>query len=322
MPRDVKGYVDPLLSGFAVDYASIFARGLVGPMLAPAIPISKPDAQYAYFGKDVYAQLPNTELAANGGRPNRVGGKGEKKPVNAIDHGLDTMIDLRDAGFEDAPFAPSERRAVRSLVSKLSLAHDRRVRDKLLAESGRSESLQGNGTEEVNRWSGRGGDPVKKVESRKSKLIVEPNLMVIGRDVWQALRRNPKIIARVGELQAAKVVTLETLSVLFDIEKVVVARGQIGGKRESKGGDSDLTGIWDGLCIMAYVEENLTEESLTAAATFFVRYPEAGGEMWLVRTYDDESSGMRGSRIIFSGNSSDEKIVCPEAFWGIKGIVA
>jgi len=241
MPRDVKGYVDPLLSGFAVDYASVFAKDLVGSLLAPAIPIMKPDAQYAYFGADNYAQLPDTELASNGGKPNRVGGRGEKKPVNAVDHGLDAVIDLRDAGFEDAPFAPSERRAVRNLVAKLSLAHDRRVRDKLLAESGRSESLTGNGIEEVNKWSGRGGDPVKKVESRKSDMLADPNLIVIGRDVWQTLKRNPKIISRVGEVQSAKVVTLKTLAALFDVEKVVVAQGQIGGKRESKGGSTSLS---------------------------------------------------------------------------------
>jgi len=72
---------------------------------------------------------------------------------------------------------------------------------------------------------------------------------------------------------------------------------------------------------MAYMEENLTDESLTVAATFFVRYPEAGNEMWLVRTYDDESSGMRGSRIVFAGNSSDEKVVYPKAFWAIKSVV-
>jgi len=321
MARDVKGYVDPLLSGFAVDYASIFAKDLVGPLLAPAIPITKPDAQYAYFGANVYAQLPNTELARNGGKPNRVGGRGEKLPVNAIDHGLDMAIDKRDAEFEDAPFAPSERRAVRSLVSRLSLAHDRRVRDKLLAETGRSESLQGNGTEEINKWSGRGGDPVKKVENRKGEMIVDPNLMVMGRNVWQALRRNPKIIARVGEVQTTKVVTLATLCALFDIGRVVVARGQIGGKKENKSGDAGLSYIWDDLCVMAYVADDISDESLTVAATFYVRYPEAGDEMWLVRTYDDESSGMRGSRIIFAGNTSEEKIVCPKAFWAIKSVV-
>jgi len=321
MPRDVKGYVDPLLSGFAVDYASVFARDLVGSLLAPAIPITKPDSQYAYFGADIYAQLPDTELARNGGKPNRVGGRGEKKPVNAIDHGLDAALDLRDAELEDAPFAPSERRAVRSLVSKLSLAHDRRVKDKLLAEAGRSESLAGNGTGAANQWSGQGGDPVAKVESRKADMIVDPNIMVIGRDVWQALKKNPKIISRVGEVQTTKVVTLETLAALFDIDKVVVARGQVGGKRQNKSSSATLSGIWDGLCVIAYVDENLSDESLTAAATFYVRYPEAGNEMWFVRTYDDESSGMRGSRIVFAGNSSDEKVVCPKAFWAIKSVV-
>ncbi len=321
MPKKEKGYVDPLLSGFAVDYASVFSRGLVGVVLAPPIPIAKPDAKYAYFGKDMYAHLPDTELAHNGGKPNRIGGRGIQKPVNAIDHGLDEAIDKRDAGFEDVPFAPSERRAVRHLVSQLSLAHDKRVRDKFLAEPGRNEALSGDGTGADNKWSGKGGDPVKKVEARKGEMIVDPNVMVIGRNVWQALKTNPQIVGRVGEVQNTKVVTLDTLSALFDVEKVVVARGQIGDKKQNKSGTANLSYIWDDLCIMAYVDKNLSEESLTAAATFYVTYPEAGGEMWLVRTYDDDASGMRGSRVVFAGNTSDEKIVCPGAFWAIKDVV-
>jgi len=283
MPKKENGYVDPLLSGFAADYASVFSQGLVGSILAPPIEVDKPDAQYAYFGKDVYADLPNTELAHNGGKPDRVGGRGVKKPVNAIDHGLDSAIDVRDASFEDVPFAPAERRAVRGLVSRLALAHDRRVKDIFTNETGRNESLSGSGTGVDNQWSGSGGDPIKKVEGRKSNMDIDPNVMVIGRNVWQALKSNPKIISRLGDVQTTKVVTIETLSALFDIERVVVARGQIGKKRQNKSASS-LGYIWDDLCVMAYVEKELSDESLTAAATFYVRYPEAGGEMWLVRS--------------------------------------
>lgn len=321
MPKERTGYVDPLLSGFAVDYAARFSRGLVGSMLAPMVPIAKPDAQYAYFGADQYADLPATELAQNGGRPERVGGKGIKKPVNAVDHGLDTAVDKRDAGFEDKPFAPAKRRAVRNLVSRLMLAHDRRVRDKFSSEANRNERLAGDGTAAANKWSGQGGDPIAKVEARKSNMVVDPNLMVLGRNVWQALKKNPQIIARLGEVQNAKVVTNATLSALFDIERVVVAQGQVGASRQNKGGKAALHYIWDNLAVMAYVDPALSDESLTAAATFYVEYPEAGGEMWLVRSYDDEGAGMKGAQIVFAGNTSDEKIVCPDAFWVFKGVV-
>jgi hypothetical protein len=70
MPREY-GYVSPLLSNLAADYARKAREGLIAPILFPRIPVGKPSGKYAVFDKESAYKVPDVTMAGGSGAGRR-----------------------------------------------------------------------------------------------------------------------------------------------------------------------------------------------------------------------------------------------------------
>lgn len=294
-------YVSPLLTNVAVDYAANAAQRTVAEKILPTVLVEKPDSEYIEFSKNNLVVPENVRLADNGGIPKSVDFNQNRKPINCEDVGLRLNIDLAKMGEQNDPMRYRQRR-LESLVNRLTL---RRELDTLafLRSLPKKTELAGDGTGAENRWSGAGGDPIELMDSIREAMLAEPNTMVLGRNVYYALRKNPVVLDRLKQNYStgsgAVRVTTDWLASLFEIPSVTIATPWTVGSREELGkADPDIQRIWDNVVWVGYVEPNPTPESLTFGAHFGVRWPEADELGWLVSHYEDKAVGVRGGEVL------------------------
>lgn len=103
-------------------------------------------------------------------------------------------------------------------------------------------------TNQVLQWSDVLSDPIGDV-SKKSTLThrrtaLRPNMMVIGREVWDSLKVHPDILDRVkyssGNSNPA-LVTREAVAAIFELEKILVMDGIQVTSAENKDFETSMT---------------------------------------------------------------------------------
>ncbi|MEM9423160.1 MAG: hypothetical protein AAF975_00050 [Spirochaetota bacterium] len=327
MPRsnDQKGYVDPVLSHLALDYAATALKGLAGSKIFPTVPVPKKDARYAVFSKNNAVLEGSTRLSDNGDVPRRVSMEQGYAFVNADDYGLMQTVDEADAQMMEGAFSNAKQRAVRNLTRKLILDEEVRARELLKTlPSGHKANLSGDGTGKNNQWSGSGGDPVAKITEIAKGMYVQPNVLVLGRDVMFALRENAALKDAVKNVVTSGnplLIDESLLSHVFRIPNVHVAQPFHFG-HEKKTGAGAPSYIWDGLVFLGYVAESPGADDLTFGARFAVDYPQAGANGWMVSRWFDHAPGVRGAETIKVSGSFEYKIMSPDCGHLLTGVVA
>ena len=82
---------------------------------------------------------------------------------------------------------------------------------------------------EVKQWSDyAASDPIDDIEDAKAGILsttgMEPNTLVLGYDVFRALKNHPDIVDRI-KYTSAQTVTADMLAAMFDIPRVIVSKG-------------------------------------------------------------------------------------------------
>ncbi|MDR0487044.1 MAG: hypothetical protein LBG91_02230 [Treponema sp.] len=313
------GYVDPLLSNLAVDYSQKVREGLVGPIVFPRVPVPKPSGKYAEFDKEAAFKVPDTTMAGERSQANEFHASAKKHSYATTPYGLKAFIDNADLEFMDGPFKVWEKRKAELLVSKLELAQEKRIADKILNLSGRSTSLAGTGSGKGKKWSNNGGDPFYDIKDAIEKLFFRPNVMLFNEAIFDVLEYHPILIAKLGNAGLLKKVDEATLAKLFRIDRVIIAKGRADfGKRNSEGG-VEPKDIWGDAVILAHTSDQWDQPC--AGKTFSLQYKEADSEGYVVRTWDEEDGGMLGGEYVQAAHETDEVVVCKDLVYTIKEVL-
>jgi hypothetical protein len=313
------GYINPLLSNLAVDYSQKVREGLVGPLVFPRIPVPKPSGKYAIFDKETALKVPDTTMAGERSQANEFHASAKKESYATTPHGLKSFIDKADLEFMDGPFKVWEKRKAELLVSKLELAQEKRIADKILNLTGRSTTLAGSGNGKGKKWSDKGGDPFEEIKDAIKKLFFSPNIMIFNEAIFDVLEYHPILISKLGEANMIKKVDETTLAKLFRIERVIIAKGRADfGKRNAEG-TVDPKNIWGDSVILAHVDNGWDQPC--AGKTLCLSYAEADSEGYVVRTWDEEDGGMLGGEYVQVAHETDELVVCKELIYTIKDVL-
>jgi len=138
-------------------------------------------------------------------------------------------------------------------------------------------------TNQVLQWNDANSDPILNVSTGKSAILqrtgFEPNVLVLGFEVYEQLRNHPDIIERVkyvqniGANQAVKV-NNQALADLFDVERVLVSKAILNTAQE---GQTDVQSFIAGKrALLAYAAPEAALEMPSAGYTFsWQRYIES-----------------------------------------------
>jgi hypothetical protein len=82
---------------------------------------------------------------------------------------------------------------------------------------------------EVKQWSDyAASDPIDDIEDAKAGILsttgMEPNTLVLGYDVFRALKNHPDIVDRI-KYTSAQTITADMLAAMFDIPRVIISKG-------------------------------------------------------------------------------------------------
>ena len=84
-------------------------------------------------------------------------------------------------------------------------------------------------------WSASGGTPIKDIQTQQdavySKTGRKPNVLVLGRDVYTALRDSEDVLDRV-KFSERGIVTTDLLASLFDVDEVMIASSIVNSANE------------------------------------------------------------------------------------------
>jgi hypothetical protein len=317
------GYVSPLLSNLAADYSKRVREGLIASLLFPRITVGKPSGKYATYSAENAYKVPDVTMAGERSRANEFATSGKMVNYATSRYGLKSFIDSADLEFMDGPFKLWERRKTETLVSKLELAQEKRLADTVLNLSGRTTTLSGTGVGKTNKWGDAtdkvGGDPHGAIKDAIANLFYRPNLMILSESVYDALEYHPRLLDKLGEANLIKKVDEANLAKLFRINRVIIAKGRADFGKRNAGGTLTLSGIWGNSVILAYTSDVWDEPC--AGKTVSVKYTEADGQGYIVRTWDEEDGGLLGGEYVQVGHDVAELVVAEDLIYSLKDAV-
>lgn len=302
----------PLLSGFAQDYASQ-VTGLIARKLFPVLPVDKQDAKYPLYGKE-NLYVPNDDLNSNNGTPREATRHSELVDIHCVPHGLLETVDRQQNSEREEPMRVKEMQVVQGVVNKLLINEEVRVKS-IVENSANGTALSGDGTASTNKWSGAGGDPFAVKKTALENLWFEPNTLVLGYNVYTALKNNPKILAKLSSA-ATQVVTKDLLKEIFEVENILIGTARSAGDKPQKGSPS-ISSVWAGLCAFAYVTEDF--EMPTAGRIFVEKQTDVDTEGFWVGSWFDPKPGVKGKDNYKVSLISIEKLIASDCLYTIKG---
>ncbi len=316
MPLHSDVHVDRPLSNFAVEYSN---KKFIGSLVAPFIPVNNKSDDYVIYNKADRFSLP-------------LDIRGPKAPANQVDWGTSTgsygCIDraLRDfladsiVANSDAGINPQQRTT--QLVTDLILMNfEKRVVDLVTTYGnyGGSYKTTLSGTTQFSDYVG--SDPIGVIDTAKEACFVEPNTIIMSKEVYNKLKRHPQLLDHVkgGSTSADPAMAgIDVMKEIFEVDNVLI--GEAKYNSAIKGQTATYASLWGKHVIVAYIDPVVSLNSVTAWATF--RWTQMTTDLpYKVRRYRDEELGGGGEWIEVE-MSVIEKAICTDLAYMIKDAVA
>lgn len=262
MPDVANVHKDQVLTNISIMYRN---ADYVGTQLMPIVPVKKrSDIYYVYDSKADRFRIPQT-LRAPKTDSRTVDWKVTDDSYKCDEHALNSLIDDIERDNADKPLN-LEVDTVEFLTDIVTLGLEMRIKDMLEAKLA-ANSL-GSKTWDVYKDANK-SDPIGDIETGKdaihSVIFKEPNVLLLGKAVFDKLKHHPDILDRIKYVQKG-VVTAELMASVFEIEKVIVGKAGYNAAKEGKA--ESLSYLWGKNAILAYVEPRPGIKKFSLGYTF------------------------------------------------------
>jgi len=258
MPELENVHTDAILTNISIMYRN---AAYVGTQLLPVVPVKKrSDIYYIYDSKADRFRIPKT-LRAPKTESKTVDWKVTEDTYSCDEHALNDLIDDIERDNADKPLN-LEVDTVEFLTDIIQLSQEMRI--KTAVEAGLSAN-----TVDV-LWSTPGtSNPIADIETGKAAvhavIFKDPNVLLLGRAVYDALKHHPDILDRIKYVQKG-VVTPELMAAVFEVDKVIV--GNAGYNTAKEGKAASYSYLWGKNAILAYVEPRPGIKKFSLGYTF------------------------------------------------------
>ena len=305
MPTVKDIHQDAVLTNISLQYQN---PGFVADLVMPRMPVKKESDLYYIYGKERFS-VPNTRRA-----PKSPYGKVDWTPSSDTyqckEEGLEESIDDRERKNADKPLN-LEIDTTELLTDLIALKRETRVATLLTTVANFTNDTTLSGTDQ---WSDKSGsDPVDDVKTAilaiNASIGLDPNTMVIPREVYEELKQHPAILERIKYSQKG-IITADLLAAVFEIPRILIAGSLYNTAMQ--GQTASLSRVWGKHVFIGYVETNPGLKKITTGITF-------QAQARMTERYREEkikSDTFRVSEIV------DEKLVAELAGYVIRDAVA
>ena len=273
MPRPNRGdvHVHGLLGNFAVKFI-LGAHMFIAADVFPIVPVDKQSDNYVVYDKGDFLRDESEERAP---ATESAGGNYEIDTTpyylcRTISFHKDVDDDSRDNA--DKPIDP-DKDAMQFAMQKNLIRRERQFLANYFKPGVWSTNYTGvtgePGANEIKKWSASGSKPVKNVDTWMNDVETQtgmrPNRLVLAPDVMTALKDNEDIKSRIQYTQKG-IITTDILAELFEVEKVLVARGTYNAA--AKGATTAMSRMVSGQVLLAYAADRPSKENPSAGYVF------------------------------------------------------
>ena len=254
-------------------YLSEVARGygnnsFIAENLFPIIDSEKEKIDIFQFNKEAF-QLYDTERAIRA-NSNVISPKGfSKHTATLTEHDLAYPIDYREE--DEAEKVKLQLHATNVVTEGLKLKLEKQCAD--LAQDPKNYATENKiALSGTSQFTSEASDPIKVVNAGKDavcgKIGKDPNTLVMGQEVWQALKQN-KTLKDLIASSSNKIITLDLLKEFFEIENIVVGRSIYADA------NNNFARVWGNNIILAYVPKLTSRTEYDPSFGYTVRKKDA-----------------------------------------------
>ena len=254
-------------------YLSEVARGygnnsFIAENLFPIIDSEKEKIDIFQFNKEAF-QLYDTERAIRA-NSNVISPKGfSKHTATLAEHDLAYPIDYREE--DEAEKVKLQLHATNVVTEGLKLKLEKQCAD--LAQDPKNYATENKiALSGTSQFTNEASDPIKVVNEGKDavcgKIGKDPNTLVMGQEVWQALKQNSNLKKLIAS-SSNKIITLDLLKEFFEIENIVVGRSIYADA------NNNFARVWGNNIILAYVPKLTSRTEYDPSFGYTVRKKDA-----------------------------------------------
>lgn len=302
--------LNPLLTGIATRFMA--GLPLAGTRIAPVLNTNIRSAAYYIYDTSNYTDVPTDIRRAPSAPFKRLTSKLSDDTFLAKDFGIEEPIDNSELEIYASVFQ-ADRSAMERALRVVAINHEIRVRNICRALTATASPST--------KWNAASGTTIlADVQAAKNavqaSIGVDPNLMTIPRDVYNALRIAPEILERYKYTDGGQV-TKAQLEALFEME-IVVTSDIINNAAE--GQTASLGGIWSDEAVLSYSNPTQDIKALNFMRTFnWTAVAGSGPNGISTYTYPEENID---SRIVRARQFTDEKIVASGAAYYLSNVLS
>ncbi|MCH5051197.1 phage capsid protein [Pectobacterium aquaticum] len=301
--------IDPHLTAIAIAYRN---ASLIADSVLPRVPVGKSEFKWWEYDLADGFTLPNTSVGRTS-QPNQVEFSADEKTASTSDYALDAPVPQSDIDNAPKNYDPLGRAAEQ--VSDL-IELDREVRTARTVFSANTYSASNKeNVAAAAQWDKPDSKPIRSIVTALDKMIMRPNVAILGRATATALRMNPSIVKSYnGSTGDDGMVPLQFLRDLLELDEILVGSAFVNIARP--GQKPQLQRTWANHA--AFIYRNKLAN--TQAGVTFGLTAQFGNR--ISSSIPDQDMGMRGGQRVRVGESVKELIVAPDVGYFFQNAVA
>lgn len=271
MPNRGQTHIDKVLTNISVKYMQD-TSAFIADKVFPTVPVAKQSDRYFkylkedWFRDDAQERAMGTESAGGDYDIDNTPTYFCKK------YAFHKDVFEEDRANSDDPLQPDQD-ATEFVVDKILLNKENNWARTYFTTGVWGQDLTGSNTatsSTVIKWNDYANStPVKDVDDMATAMQEttgkRPNTMVLGRQVYDALRQHPEILDRIKYTQTG-IITDQLLAALFDVDRILVANAIQNTAK--KGQTADMNFIMGKHMLLCYTESRPRLKAATAGYCF------------------------------------------------------
>jgi len=295
-------HIDSALTNVSIAYRN---TSYIGEVVFPPVPVNHISDKYFVFDSSSWFR-DEADTRAPGTRGPEVeytlsSSTYSCQPISATKVLPDEVVENADAPLQE------RRAAVEFATDKVLLKLERDVAADVFGTGWSTSATPGT------TWDDDASNPLEDVETGREAVVKligrEPNVMVLGREVWTDLRHHPDLLDRI-KYTATGIMTPELLAQLFAVEKLLIGNAVYDSAQE--GATASVGFIWGKHAWLGWVPPN---PGLMIPAAGYV-FTWKGRTVEVFRRAEEKSNAYRAEQ------HYDVEVTCADAGYLFKSCVA
>ncbi len=222
--------IDTKRTAIAIAYRN---EGLIADKVLPYEPVGGEKFSYTKHNLADGFTIPDTKVGRKS-NPNAVSFSAKEETEKVEAYGLEDFVPQSDIDNAPENYDPLNR-SVTGIMDLITL--DREVRVANLVFNANTYATNKKVLANAERFdtSSTGADPVDVIQDAIKAMIIKPNQMVLGAELWMYLRKHESITKAIfGDANKGKLIRREELAELFELKEVLVGESFVNIAKKGK----------------------------------------------------------------------------------------